>query len=1463
MIRYLIALAYCFFTASSFANDEEAQEEFFPSSPEQIASLSSEPSYLIGGLISPLSGQPVLRVIDLVAKGAQNITLSRTYIPPYIPFSFEKHKHNQGEYDKANLFHHLAREYKGWQFYPHIKLILNPNNRTIVFTDPNGMSLEFRLSGPNYSVTTLSSSDGITNAVGDYPSGNADPRNTRISYEDNGDRIIVYSPGGISRFYVKQGSIRQGKRLYLLEKEVLASSKVLKYKYNKKGDLEYIESLDPQERFVYSFIRVEGSPRRGSCHFTSSSGSKADYKYDIRQLHVKMKEKDKHWYGNDKYTLKQNYSCPPILTSVRSPFYSEESLDYCSKFLLGSYCGKDHVFKTSSNRFGDGPGHFRLQELQIPVGANDRFEPVYQLSYEPPIASQKEGVTRVKNSDGTSTAYYFSKSLLTTLIQYFAEDGVLKKEKLLSWDDRNWLKTVEIRDSQKKILYRKSFEYDRFGNPILEVFAGDLIGEGNQDTFTTTRTFSEDGRNLLLTEETEDGKVICFSYLPGTDLLTAKLTKDGHQIILREFLSYDDCNNLIQTISDDGSAEDKNDLSCVSQRVLTTYTLRQSPPFLHMTEWIEETYLDGTAQQPLKKRHLIYDEHGNVAEEQIYDAAGNYTYTIYKTYNERGDLLSESEPLGKEAQYTYDVRGRKQSSLNFSHRMQTTLSYDTKGRLIKQIDRGDDGLLHVISSAYDYHDRLIEKKDSFDNVTRYSYDPLVSQVIKTEFPKIPSIDGRGGSVTTLASYDPFGRQLSKTSANGNTTTYRYNAYGSETEIIYPHAAAETFRYEKNGQLSRHTDVDGLSTYYQRDVLGRVVLKTYISSSGEHLAEETFAYNGFNLLRHTDKEGNIKEYFYDGCGRKIREVFSNQLTEFTYDSLGYLASSCKHNCGNTLVIHYKRDIAGKLLEEEKTNNSGTTLYRISYGYDSDGNRETITKYINGNESVDTFTYDSCQRLVEETDPRGYLTKRVYNENYTNELDQKVLQTITIDPLGVETVVTEDALHRTIKKEVIDQLGIRLSCQEMIRDAQGSLLYQKDHVYENGRFLHTQTIGYTYTLDDRIASLTRGFGTSDARVTSYTYLPSGRVASKTLADGITLGYTYTPLGFMSRLDSSDGAIHHAFTYDLMGHLKRASDENHNIVIERTTDPSGNILNEVFPSGLQVQKDYDRFNRLISLSIAGQGKVLYTYDPLFLRGVRRISSKGKMLYQHTYQEYDESGHLVSENLIGNLGQITHRRGLKGEKELISSPYFNQKCEYDPVGNLISNTIDRVEHRYSYDGLCQLASDTTSYQSCSYGHDSLYNRTEKNGLIHEINGLNELVSSGNARCCYDLRGNQIIRVSSTETFEFSYDPLDRLIDATSEKQKISFSYDPLGRRLRKTVSIRNPNGWKETIREHYIYHGHSEIGAFSSSDVCTHLRVLGLSHSTDTPSTIGLEIQGRIMAPLIDVQGNIGRLIDLESQT
>ena len=107
MTRYLIALIYFLLTTTVIFSEEEPKEDLFPSTPDQISTLTSEPDYLVGGLISPLSGQLVLRQTDLIIKGAQNIILSRTYVPPYMPCSFPKHKNYQEEYDKRYLYYHL------------------------------------------------------------------------------------------------------------------------------------------------------------------------------------------------------------------------------------------------------------------------------------------------------------------------------------------------------------------------------------------------------------------------------------------------------------------------------------------------------------------------------------------------------------------------------------------------------------------------------------------------------------------------------------------------------------------------------------------------------------------------------------------------------------------------------------------------------------------------------------------------------------------------------------------------------------------------------------------------------------------------------------------------------------------------------------------------------------------------------------------------------------------------------------------------------------------------------------------------------------------------------------------------------------------------------------------------------------------------------------------------------------
>ena len=168
MLRHFAFLVVLILTTSAFSHEEEAQEEFFISTPEQIATLRND--HLIGGLISPMSGHLALKQTDLIVKGAQNITLDRVYIPPYIPCSFPQKKHSPEAWEKYFLYQHVARNYKGWQFYPHLKLQFTRHAMKVLVTDTNGVSLEFRLSGPNASITTLASLPfAISNTAGDVP----------------------------------------------------------------------------------------------------------------------------------------------------------------------------------------------------------------------------------------------------------------------------------------------------------------------------------------------------------------------------------------------------------------------------------------------------------------------------------------------------------------------------------------------------------------------------------------------------------------------------------------------------------------------------------------------------------------------------------------------------------------------------------------------------------------------------------------------------------------------------------------------------------------------------------------------------------------------------------------------------------------------------------------------------------------------------------------------------------------------------------------------------------------------------------------------------------------------------------------------------------------------------------------------------------------------------------------------
>jgi YD repeat-containing protein len=79
------------------------------------------------------------------------------------------------------------------------------------------------------------------------------------------------------------------------------------------------------------------------------------------------------------------------------------------------------------------------------------------------------------------------------------------------------------------------------------------------------------------------------------------------------------------------------------------------------------------------------------------------TYSIFKEYNERGDLLSDTNPLGQKRTFAYKNRGRCIEETSFSQNLREEKRYDTKGRLLEERTIGEDGI-HTVSYQYDCND---------------------------------------------------------------------------------------------------------------------------------------------------------------------------------------------------------------------------------------------------------------------------------------------------------------------------------------------------------------------------------------------------------------------------------------------------------------------------------------------------------------------------------------------------------------------------------------------------------------------------------------------------------------------------------------------------------------------------------------------------------------------------------------
>ncbi|MBM3207197.1 MAG: RHS repeat-associated core domain-containing protein, partial [Chlamydiae bacterium] len=413
----------------------------------------------------------------------------------------------------------------------------------------------------------------------------------------------------------------------------------------------------------------------------------------------------------------------------------------------------------------------------------------------------------------------------------------------------------------------------------------------------------------------------------------------------------------------------------------------------------------------------------------------------------------------------------------------------------------------------------------------------------------------------------------------------------------------------------------------------------------------------------------------------------------------------------------------------------------------------------------------------------------------------------------------------------------SKEDIFYDRSGKKAKQVSYVLQNQKNSSPYVINWKYDSCGRMIQQIE----SNTKTTMYTYDNMGRVIQKTLPSCIHIFYEYDCLGRIVSLKSSDNTIDYAYYYGLSKNPEIIEDIVNRSYIQREYNLFDQLIKERNELDECITWEYDNLGRRTSMVLPDGSEISYHYQGLHMKRVERISSKGK-LYQHSYDDFDENGHVYRETLLNNSIMIT-------DHDLLERPFLQiskwneQLVEYGPTGLItkIKNSLTK-EKIYDYDGLNQINKENDKKHS----FDSLGNPT--NALI---GSCNEIYEVDGIQLSYDENGYITKKITQNESISYNYDSLGRLILIDKEGEDPTYlRYDALGRLSEKKST--------KTYKK-YLYDHDFEIGSSDQNgDICE-LKLLGLGIQGDIGSAIAIELSNQIFIPLHDTQGNIIALISL----
>jgi choice-of-anchor A domain-containing protein/RHS repeat-associated protein len=816
----------------------------------------------------------------------------------------------------------------------------------------------------------------------------------------------------------------------------------------------------------------------------------------------------------------------------------------------------------------------------------------------------------------------------------------------------------------------------------------------------------------------------------------------------------------------------------------------------------------------------IYNDRGDVLAE-----TNPLNQTTHRTYDADGNELTRTDALGRTQRWTYDGLGNVLTETNGAGE-KTTSVYGSFNHLLTKTDHTGALMLRNTWNNFTlpgtgvevYPGPLVRVDDASGTTMSFDYDDVTGElerqtdamgnatrlVTDVRGFKVAEIDALGNRTDFVN--DELGRvteeRRTRTRADGSTetlvTAYELDEEGNVVAVTHPDGGITRTEYDANGNIVAEVDALGRRTTQVYNDRGEVTETRYPDGTREL---RSFDANG-NLQSQTDRAGRTTRFVHDAANRVIETIHPDALADDGDE-------------GNNPRTRSVYDAAGQLIESIDENGNVTR-----YGYDDAGRRTSTTlAAVAGVVATTTDEYDDAGRRVASVDAEGHRVEFRYDasgrliETLADgastrvEYDRAGRRVADIDAAGRITRYAHDGLGRTVAVVLPDP-------------ATGANPPLVGGVSPNPATLTTRyaydELGNKVSQTDAEGRITRweydAMGRETARVLpggereTKSYNAAGELVGHVAFDGRTTSYAHDANGQLESVDyPADADV--SFDYDAVGNRVRVTDGRG--VSSAEFDRHDRPTRVLDADGGLVEYDYDAAGNLTS-RVSPSQSLVYVHDARnrLTQVTRTVDGETPTV---TRYEYDDDGHRAA--MLGGDGLRTEyvydaRHQLRSlvKKSAAGDVLLWMDYAVDATGIRTSVTESDASGPvrtvvYGYDAARRLLSeaidhrDAASDRESTWSYDRVGNRltqsvdaagqVESTSYRYDANDrlLDETrTGAGVTSYAYDDNGNLSTKTAPGDTTTYGYDDANRMVTMQNAEGSSTYRYTADGLRIRHT---------------------------------------------------------------------------------